>query len=92
VIDILMSVGTARNADKEEKLNASPTGGRQQKFSRINNVLKLVKHQIEVNLETEGMWQDLVRDEAIPTWQRQRFHRLNPDIGYGPPELDAVLK
>jgi hypothetical protein len=92
VIDVLVSVGTARNADKEEKLNASPTGVRQQKFSRLNNVLKLVKHQIQVNLETEGMWQDLVRDETIPTWQRQRFHRLNPDIGYGPPELDAVLE
>lgn len=92
VIDVLLSVGTARNADTEEKLNEAPTSVRQQKFNRINNILKLVKHQIQVNLETERMWEDLVRDETIPKWQRQRFHRLNPDIGYGPPELDAVLE
>ena len=92
MIDVLVSVGTARNADKEEKLNASPIDVRQQMFSRINNILKLVKNQIQVNLETERMWEDLVRDETIPRWQRQRFHRLNPDIGYGPPELDAVLE
>lgn len=91
VIDILVSIGSARNSHVEEKLNSSPTGAWQPlRIKGFQNVLKLVQNQIQVSLETERMWQDLVRDETIPSWQRQRFRRLNPDIGYGPPSLDDV--
>jgi hypothetical protein len=91
VIDILVSVGTARNSAVEERLNPSPSGARQPFMLKgLQSVLRLVHNQIQVSVETERMWQDFVRDETIPSWQRHRFRRLNPDIGYGPPELDNV--
>jgi hypothetical protein len=53
-------------------------------------MLRLVEYQFEVNIHTENMWTEFLTSSALPSWEKERFVRINPDLGYGPPSLDAV--
>jgi hypothetical protein len=88
VIDILLSIGCGRNSAEEAKTFQNL---QKQKVSRLHTMLRLVEYQFEVNTHTENMWADfLASSNSLPSWQRERFRRINPDLGYGPPLLDAL--
>jgi len=91
VIDIILSIGCGRNSVAEQ-ISTSSLVRQKEKVSRWHTMLKLVMYQFEVNTATEKVWTDFKAQQAIPSWQNQRFCRISPDLGYGPPLLDALAE
>jgi len=91
-IDILLSIGCGRNSAAAESKSGQIS--QKQRVSRLHTMLRLVEYQFEVNTHTENMWASfLARSTSsakLPSWQRERFVRINPDLKYGPPLLDAL--
>jgi hypothetical protein len=94
VIDMMLSVGTCRNSNAEgdHDLNspALMTSGSNEKRPWWGTIFKLIMYQFEVNTATERAWHYFHRQDIFPNWQRERFHRINLDLGYEPPKLDDV--
>ncbi len=92
-IDVLLSIGCGRNSAAAAE---SKSGQISQKLrvSRLHTMLRLVEYQFEVNTHTENMWTNFLArstsSSKLPSWQRERFVRINPDLKYGPPLLDAL--
>jgi hypothetical protein len=85
--DILVSIGTGLQPD-EPPLDVSTTNNvRPVKTSWIKNLFTIVRNQIKLNLDTERRWNHVVRENEQ---LHQRMHRINPDLGEEPPEMDNV--
>ena len=90
-IDVVFSIGTARSSeiesdnDGDSTTSSLPTTIRRRRWWR--STYKLVKHQFDVNLETERAWHDFLKENPSQT---TRFHRINPELDYKLPLLDDV--
>lgn len=85
--DILVSIGTGLQLDEPPLDNSLSNGKRPVKASWIKNLFTIVRNQIKLNLDTERRWFHVVKENPR---LKERMHRINPNLGEDPPEMDNV--
>ena len=103
--DILLSLGTGQNEDTAEQFHLqlrsqavaatriAPQIKSKSPKGRIRGkkTLELLLDRAKDITDTERIWRDFVSNSTYPSRDlKDRFFRINPDIGIKPPDLDDV--
>jgi hypothetical protein len=88
--DIMLSIGTGlpRQMSSNDSLgDVAKMSIRAAKPSWLHNLFTAVAYQIKLNIDAERRWSQAIQQNSRI---KERMHRVNPDLGKEPPEMDNV--